>query len=148
MKQFLFTYGTLLPGLAPPAVAPIVSRLRPVGKGYVRGILYDLGSYPGVILNKNEGKVWGQVYELPEDEDILRQLDAYEGFDSSRRDESEYVREECEVITEGGEAMKVWIYIYNQKIDSAARIENGDYLKWREKKKQHDSRRAADGELA
>ena len=74
MSEYLFAYGTLQPALAPATVAPLAARLRPVGEGFVRGVLYDLGSYPGALPNPNTaGKIAGTVMQLPEDENILRQ---------------------------------------------------------------------------
>jgi gamma-glutamylcyclotransferase (GGCT)/AIG2-like uncharacterized protein YtfP len=45
MSAYLFAYGTLQPGLAPPDVALLVARLMPIGEGLARGVLYDLGRY-------------------------------------------------------------------------------------------------------
>jgi hypothetical protein len=51
MSAHLFTYGTVQPDRAPDEIAPIMAQLRRVGKGFVRGLLYDLGNYPGAILD-------------------------------------------------------------------------------------------------
>jgi len=56
MSDYLFTYGTLKHGHAPDEIASAVTKLRPVGKGFVPGVLYDLGDYPGaVLLNPSSG---------------------------------------------------------------------------------------------
>ena len=73
MSEYLFAYGTLQPGLAPTKIARVAAKLRPVGEGFVRGVLYDLGGYPGAVPDPNaKGRIIGTVMELPEDEDCLR----------------------------------------------------------------------------
>ena len=51
MSDTLFAYGTLRPGHAPDEIAPAVEKLRRVGEGFVTGVLYDLGNYPGAVLD-------------------------------------------------------------------------------------------------
>jgi gamma-glutamylcyclotransferase (GGCT)/AIG2-like uncharacterized protein YtfP len=101
--RHLFAYGTLQPGLAPREIAPLVEKLRPVGEGFLFGKLYDLGSYPGAVIDPASAwLVYGTVYELLEDVEILRKLDAYEG--------PEYVRIEQLVTLTAGGGMSCWVY--------------------------------------
>jgi gamma-glutamylcyclotransferase (GGCT)/AIG2-like uncharacterized protein YtfP len=94
MSQYLFAYGTLQPGLAPTQIARVAAKLRPVGEGSVRGVLYDLGGYPGAVADPNaKGRIIGTVMELPEDGSVLERLDRYEGFDPQAPETSEYIRE-------------------------------------------------------
>ena len=58
MAEFLFAYGTLQPGFAPPAMSPVVARMVPSGAATVEGKLYDMGSYPGLILGSGERVVF------------------------------------------------------------------------------------------
>src|SRR4051794_6778720 len=51
MTSLLFVYGTLLPGQAPPAMRDLIARMSDLGPATVRGRLYDLGAYPGIILD-------------------------------------------------------------------------------------------------
>ena len=82
MRDHLFVYGTLKAGLAPSEMSLIVEKLRPIANATVRGLLYDLGEYPGAILNPDsERNITGLVLELPDDPDVLVQLDQYEQFD-------------------------------------------------------------------
>jgi gamma-glutamylcyclotransferase (GGCT)/AIG2-like uncharacterized protein YtfP len=65
MSDFLFTYGTLQPGDAPDEIASTLARLRPVGKGFVHGVLYDLGDYPGAVLDpSSKRRISGTVFRL------------------------------------------------------------------------------------
>ena len=114
MSEFLFTYGTLRPGHAPEEIAPTVAKLRAVGNGFVYGTLYDLGAYPGAILDPaSTRKISGSVFEIPNDPSVLQQLDAYEEFDSSALEESLFVRTLCAVELESGGMLQCWIYVYN-----------------------------------
>lgn len=45
----LFVYGTLLPGLEPVSLRPLVRRLQFAGEARVRGLLLDHGAYPGLV---------------------------------------------------------------------------------------------------
>ncbi len=49
MTDYLFAYGTLQPGLVPATMSEVAQKLTPIGKGFVRGVLYNLGRYPGAI---------------------------------------------------------------------------------------------------
>lgn len=51
MPDYLFAYGTLLPGAAPAEISGAAARLKAVGEGQVRGLLYDLGHFPGAVLD-------------------------------------------------------------------------------------------------
>ena len=77
MSEYLFLYGTLLPGQAPDEVVGVVRHLHRVGAGFVRGHLYDLGDYPGAILDKSsETLISGEVFELPTNRVVLASLDS------------------------------------------------------------------------
>jgi gamma-glutamylcyclotransferase (GGCT)/AIG2-like uncharacterized protein YtfP len=130
MTQYLFAYGTLQPDLAPPEIAPLAAQLRPMGEGSVRGALYDLGGYPGAVPDPMaEGRIAGTVMELPEDETVLRRLDAYEGFDPQAPEESEFVRVRQTVELTSGGTLECWIYVYNGETEIADVIEGGKWGK-------------------
>ena len=119
--RHLFAYGTLQAGLAPPGVAPIVAKLRPIGEGFVYGKLYDLGEYPGAVIDP--ASVWiihGTVYELPEDAEALRRLDAYEG--------PEYVRIEQLVTLTAGGVLNCWVYDFQGGPGEERFIESGRWV--------------------
>jgi gamma-glutamylcyclotransferase (GGCT)/AIG2-like uncharacterized protein YtfP len=113
MSEYLFAYGTLQPGCAPPQMADVAAKLRVVGKGFVRGVLYDLGRHPGAVAEATaESRISGTVMELPDDPEVLRQLDEYEGFDPRNREASEFVRERQMVELAAGGAVECWFYRY------------------------------------
>jgi gamma-glutamylcyclotransferase (GGCT)/AIG2-like uncharacterized protein YtfP len=128
MSEYLFTYGTLQPGLAPSHLASAVDKLRWIGEGVVNGTLYDLGDYPGVVLDISSGqKVSGTVYQLPEDADVLLQLDSYEDFDLTSPETSLFIRERHPVLLSTGETLPCWIYVYNGQPDSSRVLADGKF---------------------
>ena len=93
MSQYLFIYGTLQPGMAPSDIAPAVDKLHPVAEGFARGVLYNLGNFPGAVLNsRSKQRISGKVFRLSDDASVLQQLDEYEEFDPSSPNESLFVR--------------------------------------------------------
>ena len=128
MSDYLFTYGTLHPGHAPDEIAAAVEKLRPVGTGYVYGVLYDLGDYPGAVLDPiSNQKISGTVFRLSEDENVLRQLDEYEGFDQASPEQSLFLRTLRSVTLDSGETLPCWIYVYNRKTETARVLTSGAY---------------------
>jgi gamma-glutamylcyclotransferase (GGCT)/AIG2-like uncharacterized protein YtfP len=131
MSQYVFAYGTLQPGLAPREIAPVVETLRPIGEGFAFGRLYDLGEYPAAVLDATSSqRVFGTVFELPDDSNVLRQLDAYEGFIPEMPDQSLFVRNAERVILDSGSVLTCWVYAFNGVLDPERIIASGRYVKW------------------
>jgi len=129
MSEYLFSYGTLQPGHAPAEIMHAVDKLRSVGKGSIRGLLYDLGDYPGAVLSSDSKRtISGSVFQLAEDESLLSQLDEYEGFDPKAPQESLFRRELHPVKLDSGKKLTCWIYVYNRKPDSARLLNSGVYM--------------------
>lgn len=130
MKQYLFVYGTLKDDIAPAEIAPIIRKLKRIGDGFVFGRLYDLGNYPGAILEKStRHKVFGRIYELPDDPSVLAQLDEYEEFFPGMNSKSLFVRKQVFVHRGNQERIRSWIYLYNKEIKSSPVIAGGDFAK-------------------
>jgi gamma-glutamylcyclotransferase (GGCT)/AIG2-like uncharacterized protein YtfP len=128
MSKYLFTYGTLQPGQAPTSIASAVNKLRRIGEGVVSGLLYDLGEYPGAVLDNSSGQeVFGIVCQLPEDANILSQLDSYEDFDPDSPETSLFIREQHPVLLSTGETLPCWVYVYNGKTDSSRILADGKF---------------------
>jgi gamma-glutamylcyclotransferase (GGCT)/AIG2-like uncharacterized protein YtfP len=130
MSQFLFAYGTLQDGLAPPEIAPLIHNLRRLGDGSVLGTLYDLGRFPGLVVDSGANReVYGAVYELPDDPAILRTLDDYEGFNPQAPNRSLFVRSSRVVTLNHGKKLNCWVYIYNRSPGSAPVVLSGRFEK-------------------
>ena len=123
----LFVYGTLRKGFPSHQ---ILQRLhaRLLGRGHVRGRLFDLGKYPGAVENADEGEfVSGEVYRLPRAAMALRVLDRYEGFDPLKPQFNEFVRKETIVTLKRGREIRAWIYWLRNTRAAGRRILRGDY---------------------
>jgi gamma-glutamylcyclotransferase (GGCT)/AIG2-like uncharacterized protein YtfP len=130
-SQHLFVYGTLLPdlfpGRAPKDIADILSEARRVGTGQIHGLLYDLGQYPGAVLDPESQCVFsGEILELPT-ADVLARLDEYEEVDATNPERSLFLRVKSPVTLEDGRALQCWLYVYNQDPGSAPLVQMGDY---------------------
>ncbi len=120
--EYLFVYGTLLSHFNNEAIGPVAELMQYVGKGKLKGRIFDLGAYPALITSANEKHdVQGEVYQLALTEKVFAALDEYEG--------DEYRRELLKVQLEGGEKIKCWAYVYEPELDkNVIQIIGGDYL--------------------
>ncbi len=115
MADKLFIYGTLHPDHAPREIYDVVKTLRHLGKGTIRGKLYDLGEYPGAVLEKGTTeRVQGAVFELPDDPGTLASLDQYEDFLPGHPENSLFVRSKTTVTLADGSQKRCWVYFYNR----------------------------------
>ena len=127
MTDLVFFYGTLMSGFKRPGRSLIEQSLEPVGRGWIRAALFDLGIYPAAIPAA-DGVVWGEVHRMMDPHAVLSALDEVEGHRANEPDTSLYVRVETLVALENGDTASVWVYFYNAPLGRAQRIESGDYL--------------------
>jgi gamma-glutamylcyclotransferase (GGCT)/AIG2-like uncharacterized protein YtfP len=114
MKQCLFVYGTLHPDRAPAEIREVVSKLVPVGPGTIGGTLHDLGEYPGLTLDGEKQLVRGTVFALPDDAEVLRRLDQYEGYFPREPSNSLFIRSKHLITLDDGTTLSCWVYVYNR----------------------------------
>src|ERR1044071_6674089 len=130
MSELLFLYGTLLPSTAPEEISAIVRRFRRLGPGHVRGRLYDLGEFPGAVLDPSSRTIiHGELVSLPSQTRILDALDRYEEFDPLAPKKSLFVRKKAKVLMDNGSSREGWIYVYNRPPGKAKLVRGGDYLR-------------------
>lgn len=123
----MFFYGTLMAGFDRRRRAEIDSKLRYLGRGSIRGALFDLGLYPAAVPAP-DGRIWGEVYEMTDSPQVLAALDEIEGYRHDDPDKSLYIRSQTDVALPDGSAARAWVYFYNAPLGRAARIASGDYL--------------------
>jgi gamma-glutamylcyclotransferase (GGCT)/AIG2-like uncharacterized protein YtfP len=86
-KHLVFVYGTLRRGGA-GAMSIRFPDSKFIADAKVSGSLYDLGAYPGLLVNESNSLVTGEVYEV--DDGILNELDDFEAS-------SNYWRKQVEI---------------------------------------------------
>src|SRR6266852_2858014 len=120
-KHLVFVYGTLRRGSV-RAMSIRFPRSRFVADAKVSGSLYDLGAYPGLLLNESNSLVIGEVYEV--DDEILNKLDEIEAS-------SYYWRKQVEVSL--GSTLRKTCWIYEPKPESYSPrtlITSGDWIEY------------------
>ncbi|CAN5888661.1 gamma-glutamylcyclotransferase [soil metagenome] len=119
-KHLVFVYGTLRRGGA-RAMSIRFPSSKFIGDAKVSGSLYDLGAYPGLLLNDSNPSVMGEVYEI--DDEILSKLDDLEAS-------SYYWRKQVE-ISVGIQRRACWIYEPNPEFYSPRTlITSGDWIEY------------------
>jgi gamma-glutamylcyclotransferase (GGCT)/AIG2-like uncharacterized protein YtfP len=114
-RELVFVYGTLRRGGS--------NHFRMSGSGFVaaatvRGRLYRIDWYPGLVLDKAGDEISGEVYAVgPERMD---QLDEFEG--------GEYRRASVAVRSTSGETMHAWAWEWRESVEGLERITDGDWL--------------------
>jgi gamma-glutamylcyclotransferase (GGCT)/AIG2-like uncharacterized protein YtfP len=127
LLNLLFTYGTLLHQAENQVAQYLRQNSRFLGKGSFAGRLYDVGAYPGAVVDAaSPCRVWGEVILLEKPEKVLPVLDEYEGYDESYPLLSEFVRKRLEITQEQKQVI-CWGYLYNLPTAALPLIQSGDY---------------------
>jgi gamma-glutamylcyclotransferase (GGCT)/AIG2-like uncharacterized protein YtfP len=127
VTNLVFFYGTLMSGFKRPGRARIDSMLAPLGRGFIRAALFDMGLYPAAVPAA-DAQVTGELHQMIDSDAVLHELDEIEGFRPEEPDTSLYLRAETAVTLEDGRTEMAWTYFYNAPLGGASRIESGDYL--------------------
>jgi gamma-glutamylcyclotransferase (GGCT)/AIG2-like uncharacterized protein YtfP len=131
MIRHLFVYGTLRKEARNSMFHLMTSQALLIGPARVRGNLYDLGEYPGLVLVSDRTRtswVYGDLYELKDVARMLAVLDDYEGWGPDHPCPGEFERILCTVLTEAGRQSKAWAYAYRGSTSDKRLIVSGDYL--------------------
>lgn len=113
-------YGTLMQGQGGQELAGVAGGMTYLGPCQLRGDLYDLGEYPGLV--EGDGWIRGEVFSL-RDRSVLQRLDAYEGCVEGNPS-SLFIRRSVHVA---GHEESCWVYYYNGTAGEGVRVANGDW---------------------
>jgi gamma-glutamylcyclotransferase (GGCT)/AIG2-like uncharacterized protein YtfP len=123
---YLFVYGTLL-DTDNEFAAFLRKHCSFVKRGKFKGILYDIGEYPGAVFNnKIDGYVHGSIYLMSNATQVLEKLDDYEGFGDDQEQPNLFIRQLVEIET-NSRAIDCWVYLYNREVGGLPIISKGDY---------------------
>jgi gamma-glutamylcyclotransferase (GGCT)/AIG2-like uncharacterized protein YtfP len=133
-KEYLFFYGSLRKAFNHETFNKIEKKINFVGKGFVKGKIFDIGEYPGFIeTSDNSSLIKGEIYSFYSDDiNILKFLDNYEGYYENNIQESEYIRKKKNIrMNNDNKMIRAWIYVYRMPKDQVFKeIKSGDYLKF------------------
>lgn len=127
MLNKILVYGTLRVGQGAYQTFGLNKSTTHLGQVRIPGSMYHLGGFPGVVLDGNEEGVLCDVLEITDEAavpDVVRRLDAYEGYREHSPDNSLYLRREVAA----GEFGQASIYEINRAMDGRPRIDGGDWV--------------------
>ena len=113
MAPRVFVYGTLRRGGCNHVR---MEGARWLGTGTVRGRLYSLGWYPGLVLDSHAGEVHGDVFEVTA-ASHLADLDTYEGCHADQPGPHEYQRVTARVAMAHG-PVDAWMWVWQPPADA------------------------------
>ena len=122
--QLVFVYGTLRRGGS--------NHFRLAGAewitgGTVRGRLYRIDWYPGLVLDEAGDEIQGEVYSVGPDQ--LSDLDVFEGLSAGEIQGSEYRRVQTIVMPQNSQPLTAWVWEWLGITQESQRLTDGDWLK-------------------
>lgn len=126
--MIIFVYGTLRNGLR------LHHHLKDstfTGYASVEGLLYDIGTYPGLLTQPKGYPVFGELYRV--NKKTLDHLDLVEEYYPTDPLRSLYIREIIQptnILLAKGEELgecPVMAYLYNCSVEGLKLISSGDY---------------------
>jgi gamma-glutamylcyclotransferase (GGCT)/AIG2-like uncharacterized protein YtfP len=127
--QFLFVYGTLLqPG---NEFAEYLNKhCKFINNGKIKGRLYDIGEYPGAVVDSNEERyIYGSIFMMDDPDTILKVIDDYEGIGELYGHPQEYIREQVD-IQSYSDIISCWMYLYNSPLIACNEVATGNYIQY------------------
>jgi len=116
-------YGLLRAGESGFARFGLADAFRPLGPCVIPGELWDLGGFPGLVSGK--GEVAGELFEIT-DALVMSRLDEFEDYWPNDPARSRYDRVTLQLAAPDRDA---WVYVWRLGLESATRIESGDWFK-------------------
>lgn len=122
--QTVFVYGTLRKGGS--------NHFRMAGAefvtaGTIRGRMYRIDWYPGLVLDDSGDEIQGEVYAV--DAELLAALDVFEGLSAGEIEGSEYRRSRATVVARDSRILEAWVWEWLGMVDESRRVSGGDWLK-------------------
>jgi gamma-glutamylcyclotransferase (GGCT)/AIG2-like uncharacterized protein YtfP len=126
-NSYLFVYGTLL-DQENEFAAYLNQNCSFYAKGRFKGALYDAGAYPAAIfLPESSGYVYGKIFVIRTPNEVLKQLDDYEGYGTDQAYPNLFIRERLKIET-AKNLIPCWVYLYNLPVDGLLPITSGNYF--------------------
>ena len=97
-----------------------------IAAGTVRGRMYRIDWYPGVVLNGEGDEILGEVYAV--DASTLAELDCFEGLAAGKLEGDEYRRVRT-MVRSGGESLEAWVWEWCGPLEALQRVRGNDWLR-------------------
>ncbi len=136
-SRYLFVYGTLRKDAGCEMYYLLASNAVFVGEATVRGTLYSLGDYPGLVPNRHAPDVVkGELYLIGSGalRSTLAILDIYEGLGPNQPWPHQYRRMLVTATADDGCELEAWAYVVDRPLEGLRRINSGDFTAWRRSK--------------
>lgn len=121
----LFVYGLLMEGFEYEVNRLIRENCTLIGSATVIGRLYEVGGYPGLILDSSGYQIKGSLLRIDSNHQFLMEkLDEFEAVHGLESDE--YVRVQIEVDFDNS-PQQAWVYQYRLPVGGQEEILCGDF---------------------
>lgn len=135
----IFVYGTLRKGMYNYDIY-LKQHQTYVQNAYVKGHLFSIKGVPYPALLQGNEMVLGEIHEVPDE--VLKEVDAMEGYIEAEHIDNEYNKEICTVYDKEGTIIDYLpVYMYNiknprnqQLVDKA--IVSNDYVTYINQQKE------------
>ncbi len=132
MLDLMFVYGTLRRTTNTQMYRHFIAEHGEfLGAARIRGQIYKIHHYPGVVLSDNpDDIVVGELYRIRNIAAVLPAIDEYEGCSDDFPRPTRFIRDTVEVELIDYGVHDAWIYLYNRDpiAKGWTRIESGDYM--------------------
>lgn len=125
-SEYLFVYGTLKRSFNHPMHPHLLRHAQYVDVATLRGLMYRVAHYPGVIESDEAGRVvHGELYRVTDAAALFALLDDYEECSSAHPQPHEYERTTCLVSLSDGSQVPAWVYLYAREVSGLEFITTG-----------------------
>ena len=94
-----------------------------VEEGWLNGlVLYDLGPFPGAVIEANEQPIFVEVYSVSDA--VLAKLDKLESYDPNNINDSLFIRK----YFSNSDGLDCWIYLFNEDTNNYPLINTGIWV--------------------
>ena len=126
-SSYLVLYGSLMSAFPVQEELGIKNKIVLIGQCKLYGALYDLGEYPGFIIDCDKKQpVFAELYHFTAPE-ILTVLDDFEDYKAGNEQESLYIRV---LVNLQEPTLKAWVYVYNRNVLESKRIKHGSWAQY------------------
>jgi gamma-glutamylcyclotransferase (GGCT)/AIG2-like uncharacterized protein YtfP len=124
-KTRLLVYGTLMRGHPENRILAALPGARYLARAWVGGYLFDLGAYPGAVLDaRASSRIEGELWEADYRPGMFRGLDEYEAFFPAHPEQSLFFRTKARVHF-GHDTTLAWVYVIDEPSPSAPLVATG-----------------------